>query len=51
MRHTSQQNLKANKIKVLLVSGYIKEAITYAKEKGVTVDEFSKIAKKVKVLF
>jgi hypothetical protein len=51
MRHTSQQNLKANKIKALLVNGNVKVAIAYAKEKGITAEEFGKIAKKVQVLF
>ncbi len=49
MRHTSQKNLKANKVKALLVNGNIKEAIAFAKEKGITPEDFGKIAKSLKL--
>ena len=35
MRHTSQENLAKNKIRALLVNGNVKEAIEYAKKKGI----------------
>ena len=31
MRHTTQKNLKVNRIKALLTNGNIKEAVCYAK--------------------
>jgi hypothetical protein len=49
MRHTSQKNLKANKIKALLVNGNVKEAVAYAKAKGISAEEFGKISKKCNV--
>jgi hypothetical protein len=49
MKHTSQTSLKVNKVKALLVSGNIKEAVAYAKAKRITAEEFGKIAKKCKV--
>jgi hypothetical protein len=49
MRHTSQKNLKINKVKALLVNNNIKEAVAYAKEKGITPEEFGKISKSLKL--
>ena len=46
MRHTSQENLVKNKIKALMVNNNVKEAILYAISKGVTAEEFGKIAGK-----
>ena len=44
MRHTTQKNLIKNKIKALIINNNIKEAVSYAKCKGLTPQEFSKIA-------
>ena len=46
MRHTSQENLVKNKIKALMVNNNVKESINYARSKGVTAEEFGKIAGK-----
>ena len=46
MRHTSQENLVKNKIKALMVNNNVKEAINYAINKGLTPQEFVKIAGK-----
>ena len=46
MRHTSQEKLVKNKIEALMVNNNVKEAINYAISKGVTAEEFGKIAGK-----
>ena len=46
MRHTSQENLVKNKIKALMINNNVKEAIIYAQSKGITPEEFGKIAGK-----
>ena len=46
MRHTSQENLVKNKIKSLMINNNVKEAIKYAQSKGVTAEEFGRIAGK-----
>ena len=46
MRHTSQENLVKNKIKALIINNNVKEAINYARSKGLTPQEFGKIAEK-----
>ena len=46
MKHTTQKNIVKNKIEALMVNGNTKEAIMYAQSKGVTPEEFGKIAGK-----
>ena len=46
MRHTSQENLVKNKIEALMINNNVKEAILYAQRKGMTAEEFGKIAGK-----
>ena len=46
MRHTSQENLVKSKIEALVINNNVKEAINYAISKGVTAEEFGKIAGK-----
>ena len=46
MRHTTQKNIVKNKIKAFMINNNIKEAIVYAQSKGVTPEEFGKIAGK-----
>ena len=49
MRHTSQENLKINKKKTLIINGNIKKAIAYTKSTGISALEFGKIVKKLKI--
>ena len=43
MKHTSQENLVKNKIRALLINGNIKEAIEYAKKKGIDKSFFKTV--------
>ena len=46
MKHTTQKNIVKNKIEAFMINNNIKEAIVYAQSKGVTPEEFGKIAGK-----